>query len=91
MKTHEAYQALPRKVSQQVLRMLHKNWQSFPVAIKAYDAHSSRFKKRPGLPKLPKSCSRLSSKHCVSFPEPATAIIFCALTETVTRPPNHKH
>jgi putative transposase len=26
MKTHEAYKALPRKVSQQVLRLLHKNW-----------------------------------------------------------------
>src|SRR5687767_930332 len=27
MKVHEAYQVLPRKVSQQVLRMLDKNWQ----------------------------------------------------------------
>ena len=26
MKGHEAYQALPRKVNQQMLRMLDKNW-----------------------------------------------------------------
>src|SRR5437867_1852998 len=38
MKGHEAYQALPRKVSQQVLRMLDKNWQGFFAALKAYRA-----------------------------------------------------
>src|SRR5438034_9476807 len=38
MKNHEAYQALPRKVSQQVLRLLHKNWMSFFKAIKAWKA-----------------------------------------------------
>src|SRR5215208_1244285 len=51
MKAHEAYQALPRKVSQQVLRMLDKNWQSFFAAMKAYRADPSRFRKRPGLPR----------------------------------------
>jgi putative transposase len=50
MKVHEAYQALPRKVSQQVLRMLDKNWQSFFAALNAYAANPSMFKKRPGLP-----------------------------------------
>jgi putative transposase len=50
MKAHEAYQALPRKVSQQVLRMLDKNWQAFFAAINAYCADPSRFRKRPGLP-----------------------------------------
>lgn len=51
LKDHEAYQALPRKVSQQVLRMLDKNWQGFFGATKAYRADPSKFKKRPGLPR----------------------------------------
>jgi putative transposase len=51
MKTHEAYQALPRKVSQQVLRMLDRNWQGFFAAIIAYRADPSRFRKQPGLPR----------------------------------------
>jgi len=51
MKTHEAYQALPRKVSQQVLRMLHQNWQGFFAAMKAYRADPSKFRKPPGLPR----------------------------------------
>jgi putative transposase len=51
MKRHEAYLALPRKVSQQVLRMLDKNWQGFFAALKAYCADPSRFRKKPGLPR----------------------------------------
>src|SRR5688572_5258916 len=51
MKGHEAYQALPRKVSQQVLRMLDKNWQAFFAATRAYQETPSKFKKRPGLPR----------------------------------------
>ncbi len=51
IKAHEAYQALPRKVSQQVLRMLDKNWQGFFAAMKAYRVDPSRFRKRPGLPR----------------------------------------
>src|SRR5215216_7033825 len=51
MKAHEAYQALPRKVSQQVLRMLDKNWQGFLAALKAYRADPSKFRNKPGLPR----------------------------------------
>jgi putative transposase len=50
MKGHEAYQALPRKVSQQVLRMLVQNWQGFFAALKAYHTDPAKFRKRPGLP-----------------------------------------
>jgi putative transposase len=50
MKGHETYQALPRKVSQQVLRMLDKNWRSFFAAMKAYRENPDKFKNRPGLP-----------------------------------------
>ncbi len=51
MKTHPAYQALPRKVSQQVLRLLHKNWISFFKALEAWKVDPSQFLGRPALPK----------------------------------------
>lgn len=50
MKGHEAYQALPRKVSNDVLRLLDKNWISFFQAIKAWKAHPEQFLGRPKLP-----------------------------------------
>src|SRR5260370_34171304 len=51
MQQHEAYQALPRKVSQWVLKGLHHNWKSFFEARKAYEADPSKFTGRPQLPK----------------------------------------
>jgi putative transposase len=51
MKEHEAYKALPAKVSQQVLRGLDKNWQGFIAATKEWSLHPEKFQKRPGLPK----------------------------------------
>ena len=45
------YQALPRKVSQQVLKGLDKNWQSFFEANKAYKKNPDKFTGRPKLPK----------------------------------------
>ncbi|MDJ0571943.1 MAG: transposase [Pleurocapsa sp. MO_192.B19] len=45
------YQALPRKVSQQVLRLLDKNWKSFFEANKAYQESPDKFTGRPKLPK----------------------------------------
>ncbi|MGH2495971.1 MAG: RNA-guided endonuclease InsQ/TnpB family protein [Ktedonobacteraceae bacterium] len=51
MQSHEAYQALPTKVSQQVLILLHKNWLAFFEALKAYKADPSKFTGRPRLPK----------------------------------------
>lgn len=51
MKKHEAYCALPRMVSQQVLRMLDQNWRSFFAAIKTWRADPSKFRNRPGLPR----------------------------------------
>jgi putative transposase len=51
MKAHSAYKALPRKVSQQVLRLLHKNWVSFFKAIEAWKTDPSQFLGRPCLPK----------------------------------------
>ena len=51
MKPHEAYKALPAKVSQQILMILDKNWKSFFEAVKAYKTDSSKFTGRPKLPK----------------------------------------
>jgi hypothetical protein len=50
MQKHEAYRALPTKVSQQVLRLLDKNWISFFAALRAYKEDPSTFKGRPKLP-----------------------------------------
>ena len=45
------YQALPRKVSQQVLKGLDENWKSFMTASKAYKENAEKFTGRPKLPK----------------------------------------
>jgi putative transposase len=50
MQKHEAYRSLPRKVSQQVLKLLDKNWKSYFEAIKAYEEDPSKFLGRPKLP-----------------------------------------
>ena len=50
MKPHEAYRVLPRKVSQQVLKVLDKNWQAYFAAVKAYHADPGKFLGHPKLP-----------------------------------------
>jgi IS605 OrfB family transposase len=51
MQSHEAYKALPAKVSQQILMVLDRNWISFFEALKAYEQDPSKFLGRPALPK----------------------------------------
>lgn len=48
---HEAYKALPAKVSNDVLRLLDKNWKSFFKAIEAWRQDPSKFQGRPKLPR----------------------------------------
>jgi IS605 OrfB family transposase len=50
MQKHEAYRSLPRKVSQQVLKLLDKNWKSYFEATRAYEEDPSKFRGRPKLP-----------------------------------------
>ncbi len=50
MQKHKAYRLLPRKVSQQVLKLLDKNWASYFAAIKAYEEDPSKFLGHPKLP-----------------------------------------
>ncbi len=52
MQSHEAYKALPAKVSQQILMLLDKNWISFfKEGLEAYNEDPSKFTGRPRLPK----------------------------------------
>jgi putative transposase len=51
MRSHEAYKALPAKVSQQILMLLDTNCKSFREAREAYEEDPSKFTGRPRLPK----------------------------------------
>jgi putative transposase len=50
MQSHEAYKALPAKVSQQVLMQLDQDWENFFKARDAYHKDPSKFLGRPKLP-----------------------------------------
>jgi putative transposase len=50
MQSHEAYKALPAKVSQQILMLLATNWDSFKKAKAAYEEDPSKFTGRPHIP-----------------------------------------
>ncbi len=50
VKTHEAYCALPRKVSNSILIQLHKNWRGFFEGLEAYQENPSQFTGRPRIP-----------------------------------------
>jgi putative transposase len=78
IKTHEAYQALPRKVSNDVLRLLDKNWKSFFKAVKAYNEDPSKFLGRPKLPKYKEKDGRnilIYDKQALSKPALEQGII----------------
>jgi putative transposase len=64
MQRHEAYQALPRKVSQQVLKNLHENWVSFFKQCEAYRKDPSKF---TGRPKLPKYKHKTEGRHLLVY------------------------
>jgi putative transposase len=51
VKQTDAYKALPRKVSNDVLRLLEKNWKAFRKALAAWYEDLSQFLGRPKLPK----------------------------------------
>ena len=46
-----AYKSLPAKVSNDILRQLHKNWKSYFAAVKAYNEDPSKFLGHSKLPK----------------------------------------
>src|SRR5215469_9258588 len=51
MQSHEAYKALPAKVSQQILLVLDRNWKGFREGLEAYYRDPSKFLGRPKPPK----------------------------------------
>ncbi|MBN1803209.1 MAG: transposase [Candidatus Lokiarchaeota archaeon] len=51
LKNSDAYKALPSQTSQQVLRIVDKNWKSFFRALKEWKARPERFGGRPRPPK----------------------------------------
>ncbi|MGH2495182.1 MAG: RNA-guided endonuclease InsQ/TnpB family protein [Ktedonobacteraceae bacterium] len=51
MQSHEAYKALPAKVSQQILLVLDRNWIAFKEGLAAYYEDPSKFEERPRPPK----------------------------------------
>jgi putative transposase len=51
IKGHEAYRALPRKVSNDVLRQLDRDWRAFFAARDAWQTAPARFLGRPRLPR----------------------------------------
>ena len=47
----DVYRFLPAKVSQQILKVLDKNWVSFFKSIKEYSKNPSKYKAKPKLPR----------------------------------------
>src|SRR5215471_6024679 len=64
MQPHEAYKALPAKVSQHVLKQLADAWKAFREAKAAYEADPSRF---TGHPKLPKYKHKTEGRNILMY------------------------
>lgn len=64
MKNQVDYKALPAKVSQQVLKLLDKNWKSFFEATKSYQKDPSKFL---GKPKLPKYKDKINGRNILVY------------------------
>jgi putative transposase len=75
------YCALPRKVSQWVLRQLHQDWKSFFEANKVYQKDPSVF---TGKPKLPKYKHKTEGRNLLTYT--LQAISRKSLTQGIVRP-----
>ena len=58
LKEHETYKNLPAQTSQQVLRLLDRNWKAFFKAMKEWKQDKNKFNGRPKLPKYKKKNGR---------------------------------
>lgn len=64
MQSHEAYKALPAKVSQEILMVLDRNWRKgFFEALKAYEEDPSKFKQAHEGTQETASQSRPGARH----------------------------
>mgnify|MGYP005635064119 CR=1 FL=1 len=58
------YRALPAQTSQQILKIIEKNWKSFFRANKSYKKNPKKFKSRP---KLPKYKHKIKGRNIIVF------------------------
>ncbi len=70
MQSHEAYKALPAKVSQQVLKQLDDAWTAFFEACKAYKEDPSTF---TGRPRLPKYKDKVKGRNLLTYTKQAVS------------------
>jgi putative transposase len=71
LKESSDYQAIPRKVSQLVLKQVEKTFKSFLMATKAYHTDSSKFL---GKPKLPKYKDKIKGRNVFTYNYQAISI-----------------
>src|SRR5216684_4518472 len=77
VKSHEAYQALPRKVGNQVLIQLHQAWVAFFAAMDEWREHPEKFL---GRPKLPKYKHKTEGRNLLIYERPEVhAVTPCSL------------
>jgi len=54
LKYKKAYRNLPSQTSQQILKLLHRNWKSYFKGLKEYRQDGKKFKKKPKIPRYKK-------------------------------------
>ncbi|WP_200899755.1 hypothetical protein [Geobacillus stearothermophilus] len=78
MKHEQVYKELPAQTSQQILRLLDKNWKSFFKAIKDWIKNKEKYLGKPKLPKYKKKNGRnvviFTNQQCKIKPESVTEV-----------------
>jgi len=54
LKDKQAYRRLPSQTSQQILKLVNRNWRSYFGALKEYRANPNKFRKKPRIPSYKK-------------------------------------
>ena len=54
LKDEQAYRKLPSQTSQQILKLVNRNWRSYFGALKEYRANPKKFKNKPRIPRYKK-------------------------------------
>ena len=54
LKTKQAYQSLPSQTSQQILKLVNRNWKSYFRGLEEYKNNFRKFKRRPKIPRYKK-------------------------------------
>ena len=62
LKSEKCYKALPAQTSQQILRLVIKNWKSYFRALVGYRKEPSKF---PGCPRMPRYKSKNGESICI--------------------------